>query len=97
MGSLARIASTGVGYARHHNPQEEVIEVRTLPTTMIPVLVPFAPLFSRRVWQHALVLQAGTILAPSKRTVATALRAMGLQSERTFHRYPSGSQLCHLV
>ena len=61
--------------------------MRTLPREMIRVLTPFAPLFSRRVWQHALVLLAGTILAPGKRTVAAALRAMGLQSERTFHRY----------
>ena len=29
----------------------------------------------------------GAILAPGKRTVAAALRAMGLESERTFHRY----------
>jgi hypothetical protein len=61
--------------------------VHTLPKEMIWVLTPFAPLFSRRVWQHALVLLTGAILAPGKRTVASALRAMGLESERTFHRY----------
>jgi hypothetical protein len=61
--------------------------VRTLPTEMIRVLVSFAPLFSGRVWQHALILLAGTILAPGRRTVAAALRAMGLEGERTFHRY----------
>ncbi len=61
--------------------------MRTLPTEMIRVLAPFAPLFSRSVWQHAQVLLAGAILAPGKRTVAAALRAMGLESERTFHRY----------
>jgi hypothetical protein len=61
--------------------------VRTLPKEMVRVLVPFAPLFSGRVWQHALILIAGTILAPGRRTVAAALRAMGLQGERTFHRY----------
>jgi hypothetical protein len=61
--------------------------VRTLPTAMIRVLTPFAPLFSKRVWQHAQVLLMGAILAPGKRTVAAALRAMGLESERTFHRY----------
>jgi DDE superfamily endonuclease len=54
---------------------------------MIRVLVSFAPLFSGRVWQHALILLAGTILAPGRRTVAAALRAMGLEGERTFHRY----------
>jgi hypothetical protein len=53
--------------------------MRTLPTAaMIQVLAPFVPLFSKRVCQHALVLLAGTILAPGKRTVSSALRAMGL-------------------
>jgi hypothetical protein len=61
--------------------------MRTLPTAMIRVLTPFAPLFSKRVWQHAQVLLVGAILAPGKRTVAAALRAMGLESEQTFHRY----------
>jgi hypothetical protein len=61
--------------------------MHALPTTMIRVLVPFAPLFSRRVWQHALVLLAGAILAPGVRTVSSALRAMGLDKEKRFHRY----------
>ena len=52
--------------------------MRTLPTTMIQALAPFAPLFSRRVWAHVQVLLAGTILAPGKRTVTSALRAVGL-------------------
>jgi DDE superfamily endonuclease len=61
--------------------------MRTLPTTMIRVLAPFAPLFSARVFQHVQLLVAGTILAPGKRTVACALRAMGLQGERRFCCY----------
>jgi DDE superfamily endonuclease len=62
--------------------------VRTLPTTMIRLLAPFAPLFSKRVWQNAqVVLLAGAIIAPGKRTVASALRAMGLDREKRFHRY----------
>lgn len=61
--------------------------MRTLPEEMIRVLEPFAPLFSGRVWQHAQVLLAGTILAPGRRTVSSALRAMGLDQERRFHRY----------
>ena len=61
--------------------------MRTLPTTMIQVLAPFAPLFSKRVFQHAQVLLAGAILAPGKRTVSSALRAMGLGHMRQFHRY----------
>jgi len=61
--------------------------MRTLPTTMIQVLAPFAPLFSERVFQHVQLLLAGAMLAPGKRTVASALRAVGLQEERRFCRY----------
>ena len=59
----------------------------TLPTTMVQVLAPFVPLFSERVWAHVRLLLAGAILAPGKRTVASALRAVGLQQERRFCRY----------
>src|SRR5215217_2362693 len=61
--------------------------MRTLPTTMIRVLAPFAPLFSQRVWQHVQVLLAGAILAPGRRTVGSALRAKGLDQQKNFHRY----------
>ncbi len=61
--------------------------MRTLPTQMIRVLVPFVPLFSKRVWEHAQVLLAGTILAPGGRAVSSALRAMGFNQEKRFHRY----------
>lgn len=62
--------------------------MRTLPTTIIRVLAPFAPLFSERVWVHVQVLLlAGAILAPGKRTVCSALRAMGLDREKRLHRY----------
>jgi hypothetical protein len=54
---------------------------------MIQVLAPFAPLFSERVFQHVQLLLAGAMLAPGKRTVASALRAVGLQEERRFCRY----------
>src|SRR5215204_3224808 len=61
--------------------------MRTLPATMIQILSPFAPLFSKRVWQHAQVLLAGAILAPGRRTVSSALRAVGLDQQERFHRY----------
>ena len=64
-----------------------MIEVRTLPTEMIRVLAPFAPLFSERVFEHVGVLLAGAILAPGKRTVSSALKAMGLDQQNQFHRY----------
>jgi hypothetical protein len=59
----------------------------TLPSKMVQMLVPFAPLFSKRVWQHAQLLLMGAILAPGQRTVSSALRAMGLDHEKRFHRY----------
>lgn len=44
-----------------------------LPEEIILLLVPFAPLFSKRVWFHAQLLLLEAILAPGKRTVTTAL------------------------
>jgi hypothetical protein len=54
---------------------------------MIRVLYSFVLLFSRRVWPHVQVLLIGAILAPGKRTVSSALHAMGLSQEERFHRY----------
>lgn len=64
-----------------------MVEVRTLPKEIIQILLSFAPLFSERVWQHAQLLLAGAILAPGKRTVGSALRAVGLDQQQCFHRY----------
>jgi hypothetical protein len=61
--------------------------VCTLPPKMVQALAPFAPLFSKRVWRHAQVLLIGAILAPGRRTVSSALSAMGLNQEERFHRY----------
>lgn len=61
--------------------------MRTLPTEIIALLAPFAPLFSRPVWAHARVLVCGAILATGKRTVTAALRAMGLSGEKRFVNY----------
>lgn len=49
----------------------------------------FRPLFSQSVWQSAVVLVNGAILAPGKRTVSAALRVMGLSEApnyQTYHR-----------
>jgi hypothetical protein len=61
--------------------------VRTLPPKMVQALAPFVPLFSERVFRHARVLLIGAILAPGARTVSSALRAMGLDREKRFHRH----------
>ena len=39
------------------------------------------------VWSRILVLVAGTVLAPDKRTVSQALRVMGLETDPGFSRY----------
>lgn len=59
----------------------------TLPAELLPLIVEFAPLFSKRIWQHAQVLLVGAILAPGKRTVTSCLRAMGLSEEKRFEKY----------
>jgi hypothetical protein len=66
---------------------EEEMTMQTLPPAMLHQLRPFAPLFSGRVWRRALVLVAGTLLAPGKRTVCAALRARGLRQGKHFARY----------
>ena len=58
-----------------------------LPGQPQTLLAPFAPHLARRVWHHALVLIAGAILAPGRRTVCAALRAMGLSQTRHGTRY----------
>src|SRR5829696_7455408 len=60
----------------------------TLPEQMIRALAPFAPLFSKSVWRQVRVLITGAILAPGCRTVSSALRAMGFDQQKRFHRYP---------
>ena len=65
-------------------------------TTPCPHLVPFVlttwlsvfrPCFTAPVWNHVLVLVAGAVLAPGKRTVTRALRVMGLGDDPGFGRY----------
>ncbi len=59
----------------------------TVPVTLMRVIVKFAPVFSKRVWEHALVLVVGAVLAPGKRTVTAILRVMGLSEEAHFQNY----------
>src|SRR4051812_5534633 len=50
-------------------------------------LRPFAPCFTAAVWRHVLVLVAGALLAPGRRTVTAALRIMGLDQAPGFAVY----------
>ena len=58
-----------------------------LPDAIVAVLLPFATLFQNRTWLKAQVLLVGTILTPGRRTVAAALRVMGLSGDRNYARY----------
>src|SRR6188768_412086 len=54
---------------------------------LLPLLTPFAVVFTAPTFRHVLVLVAGTILASGRRRVAAALRAVGLGDERRFTTY----------
>lgn len=58
-----------------------------LPPDVCRIIGVFAPLFSERLWPRAQVLLIGAILTVGRRTVAAALRVMGLSGERGFKNY----------
>lgn len=58
-----------------------------MPCEFMNLIVAFAPLFSKPVFQHLELLLIGAILAPAKRTVTSALRVMGLSQEKHFQNY----------
>ena len=59
----------------------------SLPGTLLPVLEAFRPEFTPRTWPKAVTLMLGTILARGRRTVAAALRQMGLHDDPKFSSY----------
>lgn len=59
----------------------------TLPTGFAHLILAFAPLFSKRVFQSVPVLLIGAILATGKRTVTAVLRIMGLDQQTHFQTY----------
>lgn len=58
-----------------------------IPPVLAGWLSVFRDCFTAPVWRHVLVLVAGAVLAPGKRTVSQALRVMGLASSPGFGRY----------
>lgn len=54
---------------------------------IVHLLAEFASVFTRPTFAHAVALAYGTILACGPRTVAAALRALGLAGERRFTTY----------
>jgi hypothetical protein len=59
----------------------------TLPLAIATVIGAFAPVFSRRVFEHARLLMVGAILAPGKRTITSVLRVMGRSDDEHFQNY----------
>lgn len=59
----------------------------TIPKEFSQQISAFAPLFRKKVFEHAKVLLTGSILTVGRRTVCGVLRTMGLQGEQPFHKY----------
>jgi hypothetical protein len=58
-----------------------------LPERLLLRLAGLPRLFTRPTWQNVLLLVAGAILAPGKRTVTAALRMLGREQENDFPIY----------
>jgi hypothetical protein len=61
--------------------------VASVPEVLAAWMRPFASCFTAAVWRHVLVLVAGALLVPGRRTVAAALRVMGLAQAPGFAVY----------
>ena len=59
----------------------------SLPDAIVPILAPFAMLFTNPTWKKAQLLLVGAILTPGQRTVAAALRVMGRSDRGDYARY----------
>jgi len=55
-----------------------------LPERFLSRLVGFADLFTCPTWSNVLLLLAGAVLAPGRRTVSTALRILGRERDPNF-------------
>ena len=58
-----------------------------LPRPIIKVHHPFHRCFRAPTWEHAQALFVGAILTPGPRTVAAALRVLGLAHDSHFQNY----------
>ena len=57
---------------------------RDVPHALAAWMQPFRAAFTVPTWRHVLVLVMGAILVPGRRTVASALRVMGLEQVAQF-------------
>jgi hypothetical protein len=72
-------------------PNRPIAATASDPHLVAPILAAwlsvFRPCFTAPVWNRILVLVAGAVLAPGKRTITQVLRVMGLAEEPSFRRY----------
>jgi len=61
--------------------------MQTLPVELMSLILAFAPLFSKPVFEHVKVVLCGAILATGKRTITACLRVMGKANEPHFQNY----------
>src|SRR6187431_1750098 len=61
--------------------------VDTLPRILADWMFPFFSCFTGSTWKHVLVLVAGALLSPGRRTVTAALRVMDLDQSASFAVY----------
>lgn len=59
----------------------------SLSRNILSFLLPFSVLFSKPSWKKALILLLGTLICTGRRTVCSALRAMGLSDEAGFAKF----------
>ena len=59
----------------------------SVPEVLAGWMQPFSVCFTTAVWRHVLVLVAGALLAPGRRTVTATLRIMGLDQAPGFAVY----------
>jgi hypothetical protein len=73
----------------HHSPNTSPSSAvgTILPPILGSLMEAFRGFFTAPVWDHVLVLVAGAVLAPGKRTVSAALRIMGLAEASDFALY----------
>jgi hypothetical protein len=59
------------------NKHLETASMLPVPPILKHWLTPFTAFFTRPTWERVLVLAAGTVLAPGRRTVSAALSVLG--------------------
>jgi hypothetical protein len=67
---------SNVAMTQHRSPSSSTVAA-PMPPIIISLMAPFRSFFTAPVWEHVLVLVAGIVLAPGKRTVSATLRVVG--------------------